>query len=110
MVVVLATGIELHTTSSTMKVSRHILLDRKFSPASSTQDGFLFLFSFQPNFYWVVRQSIMTIFAGIVQTATFHLDSNDITRPVIVRAASLAVEIDAMYGWGIREHVSRPRV
>jgi hypothetical protein len=52
----------------------------------------------------VIRQRRVAIFAGIVQTATLHLDRNNIARPVIVFAAGLGVEIDATHFWKIGIH------
>ena len=39
----------------------------------------------------------MTILAGVVDAATFHLDGNDVEGRLIVSATSLRVEIDSAH-------------
>jgi hypothetical protein len=39
----------------------------------------------------------VTILAGIVDVATFHLDGNDVEGRIVVSATSLGVEIDSIY-------------
>jgi hypothetical protein len=40
-------------------------------------------------------QSIVTLLAGKVNPAAFHLDGDDIQRAVVMGTASLGVEIDS---------------
>ena len=58
----------------------------------------------------MIGQRIVAVLAGIVDTATLHLDCNDVQRAVVVSAARLRVEIDSLdarmhVGHGFRETI-----
>jgi len=46
-------------------------------------------FTLRPDCNRMIGERLVAIFAGIVEAATFHLDSDDVSRPVIMIATSL---------------------
>jgi hypothetical protein len=43
----------------------------------------------------------VAVFASVVDTAAFHLDGDDVGGGVIVEAAGLRIEVEAVNGWRI---------
>ena len=46
-------------------------------------------FTLQPNCYRMIGERLVAILAGIIKAATFHLDGDNVSRPVIVLATGL---------------------
>ena len=46
-------------------------------------------FTLRPDSYWMIGERLVAILAGIVQAATFHLDGDDVSRPVIMLTPGL---------------------
>jgi len=42
-------------------------------------------------------ERIVAVFAGVIDTTTFHFDGNDIDRCMVVNAPALRVYVDAAY-------------
>jgi hypothetical protein len=45
----------------------------------------------------MIGEGSVAVCAGVVKAATFHLDGDDVSRPVIVLATGLCIEIYAMH-------------
>ena len=72
----------------------HVPCDAEFQFAGTAEHGWLAPFRLRPDFYRVVCQSLMAVFAGIVDAAALHPDCNDVQFRPIVSAARLRVEIN----------------
>src|SRR5579864_1679370 len=89
MIVAAAPGIEVRTTNRAARITLHVLQNRQRCAAPAAKNGLLVPFAHRPNGYRMIGQRLMTILAGIVQAATFHLYGDDVSRPVIMLAAGL---------------------
>ena len=83
----------------------HVLLNTQFRPAGPTKNRFLTPFTLGPDFDRMIGQRSMAIFACIINSATLHLDRNNVSRPVPMPAPGLRIEIDPAHFWKIRSHV-----
>ena len=111
MIVVAAPRIESRATGRALRITLHILENGQDRTAGAAENCWLVPFPLRPDFYRMIGKRLVAIFAGIVSTATFHLDRDDIGRPVIVLATSLRIEIYALYVLNPRDHcVSRNRI
>ncbi len=92
-----APGIELLTASGTGIPALHVLLNTQLRPAGPTKNRFLIPFTLGPDFDRMIGQRNMAIFACVINSATLHLDRNDVGWPVPMFATSLRIEIDAAH-------------
>lgn len=53
----------------------------------------------RPNPYFVSSECSVAILARVILTTTFHLDGNDVERRVVMAAACLRIQIDAVHVW-----------
>ncbi len=96
-IVILALRIELGPARAAAVVRIQILPDRHLRLAGAAQNCLLVPFCGRPDFNRMARQFVVTILAGVVLPATLHPDRDDVSRPVIVGATRLRIEIDAAY-------------
>jgi hypothetical protein len=89
MIVVAAPRIELCLASRTARITLHVLKNSYRCAAGAAKNCLVIPFTFWPGFKWMTGERLVTIFAGIVQAATFHLDSDDVFRPMIMLATGL---------------------
>jgi hypothetical protein len=76
--------------------------DGKFGAAGSTKDGLRVPFRLRPGNQGMVCQGVVAILAGVVGGAAFHFDGDDVDGGVVVEAAGLGVEVQAVdfLEWG----------
>jgi hypothetical protein len=100
-----APGIELLMASWTGIPALHVLLNTQFCPAGPTKNRFLTPFTLGPDFDRMIGQRSMAIFACVINSATLHLDRNNVSRPVPMFATGLRIHMDPANFWKIRSHV-----
>ena len=89
MVVVTAPRIELRATNRAARITMHVLENRQDRTAGAAEYSLLVPFIFRPDCYRMIGKCLVAILAGIVQAAAFHLDGDNVSRPVIVLATGL---------------------
>ena len=52
-------------------------------------------FGLGPDFNGVAGESVVAIIAGVVSSAAFHFDGDDVERGVVMEAAGLGIEVEA---------------
>jgi hypothetical protein len=95
--VVAASWIEHRATGWALVGALQVLPDREFRPASAAQNSSLVPLSLRPDFKRVAGQCVMTVLARKVDTATLHLDRDDIHWLAVMRAAGLSVKTNSVY-------------
>jgi len=78
MIVIAAAGIEVRTTSRTLVSGSHVHRDAELFSAMATEDRLVIPHRDGPDLDGMIRQRLMTVLAGIVDTATHHLDRDDV--------------------------------
>ena len=86
---VCAAWVEGRATDHTLKTALQVLLDGQFGTASTAENRLLIPFTFRPDLDWMICHSRMAVFASVIDSATPHLDRDNIVWTVIVRAAYL---------------------
>src|SRR5208282_3761347 len=104
MIVVAAPRIELRSTRRTAGVTLHVLENREHCTAGAAEYCILVPFTLRPDRYRMIGERLVAILAGIVLAATFHLDGNDVSRPVIMLTTGLRVEIYATHARRSQRH------
>ena len=89
MVVVAAPGIELCTASRAAGITLHVLKNGQNCAAGAAKYCRFIPCALRPERSRMIGERLVTIFAGIVKSATFHLDGDDVSRAAIVLAAGL---------------------
>jgi len=89
MIVVTTPRIELRTASRAARFALHVLEYGQHCAARATKNRLLVPFTLGPDCNRMIGERLVAIFAGIVKAATFHLDSDDVSRSVIMLATSL---------------------
>lgn len=79
MIVLSTPRIESLTTTWTPRLTVHVLADGKFRFTNATENRSLIPFCLGPDLDGVMSECGVAIFAGIVETATLHLDSDDVS-------------------------------
>jgi hypothetical protein len=99
-----ASGIELLMASRTGISALHVLLNAQFRPAGPAKNRFLTPFILRPDFDGMIGQRSMAILACVINSATLHLDRNDVSRPVPMFATGLRIQMNPAHFWKIRSH------
>ena len=89
MIVAAASRIEVRTTSRTARITTHVLENSQDCTAGAAEHCLLVPFILRPDCYGMIGEFLVAILAGIVQAATFRLDGDDVSRPVIVLTTGL---------------------
>ena len=89
MIVAATPGIELRTASRAARTTLHVLENGYRCTAGAAKYRFLVPFTFRPDCYLMISKRQVAVLACIVKATTFHLDGDDVSRPVIMRAAGL---------------------
>jgi hypothetical protein len=103
-VVVTAGGVEGGSARRADGVALKILVDGELGVAGSTEDGLLAPCGLGPDLDGVPSENDVTVLAGVVQTATFHFDGDDVEGTAVVYAARLGIEFDAVNNRGAERH------
>lgn len=99
MIVVAASGIEVRTACRTAGITLHVLKNGQDCAAGAAKHSWLLPFALWPDCYRMIGERLVAVLASVVQAATFHLDGDNVRRPVIVRATGLRIEIYATHAW-----------
>jgi len=75
--------------------ARHVLRDAQLISAGAAEHRRLVPFRLQPDLDWMSSQSLVTLFASVMDAAALHLDGDDVEFGSIVSAARHGVEINA---------------
>jgi hypothetical protein len=67
----------------------HVLENSQDCTAGAAEYCLLGPFTLQPHGYRMIGERLVAILAGIVKTATFHLDGDGVSRPAIMLATGL---------------------
>jgi hypothetical protein len=89
MIMVAAPGIEPCPASRAAGITLHVLKNSYRCTASTAKYGSLIPFVFRPHRDRVTGERHVAVFASIVKTAAFHLDGNNVGRPVVMLATGL---------------------
>lgn len=65
--------------------------------AGAAEDGVLVPFGVRPGLQTMPGESVVAVFARVEDTATAHLDSDNVESRVEVEAAGLRVELETVY-------------
>jgi len=95
-----ASGIESGAAMRAARVAREIGGNGEGGAAGATEDGGLVKLGWRPRLEGVVGESVVAILAGVEEAAAAHLDGNDVGGLVVVEAARLRVEVEAVDFWG----------
>jgi len=96
MVVVAAGRVEGCRTMRADRIAFEIGGDRESGAAGAAEDGLFVPFGLRPGHEGMVGESVVAVFAGVEEAAAFHFDGDDVERGVVVEAAGLRVEIQAV--------------
>jgi hypothetical protein len=89
MIVEATPRVELRATSRAARITPHVLENGQHSPAGAAEYCWLVPLTLRPDGDRMIGERVMAIFAGVEHTATFHLDGDDVSRPVIMLATGL---------------------
>src|ERR1700722_2532885 len=89
MIVLATPRIELCPANRAARITLHVLENRYRRTAGAAKYCWLVPFSFRPDCDRMIGERQVAILAGIVTAATFHLDGDDVSRPVIMLATGL---------------------
>ena len=104
MIVIAAGGVEGGVAMRAAGITLEIGGDGKRRATVAAEDGLFVPFRFGPGFDAVVCERVMAIFAGVIHAAAFHFDCDDIELGVVMKAAGLGIEIEAVDFWSGRKH------
>lgn len=104
MVVVATSGVEGGLAGGAARLAVEVLGDCEFGAAGSAEDGRPVPLGLRPDFDGMAGKSNVAVLAGVVETATFHLDGDDIRGAVVVEAAALWIEVEAANFWRFLRH------
>jgi hypothetical protein len=95
MVVITAGGVEGGVARGTAGVGLEIGGDGELGTAGTAEDGLVVPFGLRPGLDGMVGEGVVAVFAGVVEAAASHFDSDDVERRVVMETAGLGIEIQA---------------
>lgn len=98
-----ASGIEGFPASRTSRLAFQIFANGEFPAACATQYCPLPPLPFGPNRDRVICHRNVAILAGVVDATALYLDGDNVSRPVIMLATRVCVELHAPYFWTVRQ-------
>ena len=96
MVVVAAGGVEGGVAMRADRIALKIGGDGEKGVAGAAEDGLFVPFGLRPRLEGMIGEGVVAVFAGVEEAAAFHFDGDDVERGVVVEAAGLRVEIQAV--------------
>ncbi|MGB8475156.1 MAG: hypothetical protein WCE61_13815 [Candidatus Acidiferrum sp.] len=106
MVVVAAARVERSVAVWAAGVAIEVSGDREYGTAGAAEDGWFEPFGYGPGLERMVGKGVVAVFAGVIEAAAFHFDGDDVERRVVMEAAGLWIEIQAVDFWNGRRHVA----
>ena len=104
MVVVAAGGVERGLARRAAEVGVEIDGNGEFGAAGTAEDGWFEPIGLRPRLEAMVGEGIMAVFASVIESAALHFDGDDVERGMVVKAAGLRIEIQAVDFWNGRRH------
>lgn len=105
MMMIAAGGVEGGVAMRAAGVAGEIVGDGKRGAAGAAQNRVLVPCGVRPGFESVAGKGVVAILAGVEEAAAAHLDGDDVERGVVVGAASLRIELEAVDLWSDRRHL-----
>ena len=96
MMVVAAGGVEGGVAMRAAGIAREIVGDGKSCAASAAEDGGFVEFGMRPGFERMASEGVVAILAGVKEIAAAHLDGDDVESGMVMEAAGLRVEVEAV--------------
>jgi len=93
--VIAAGGVEGGVTRGTPGVGLEVCGDGELGAAGTAEDGLVVPFGLRPGLDGMVGEGVMAVFAGVVEAAASHFDSDDVERRVVMETAGLGIKIQA---------------
>ena len=90
-----AAGIEWSATIRACVAACHVLLDGHLISTNAAEHCRLSPFGLRPDFNRMAGQSIITILAGEIHAAAFHLDGDNVELRLVMSAARLRIQSDS---------------
>jgi hypothetical protein len=107
MVMVAAGGVEGGVAKGAAGVGFEVGGDSELDAAGAAEDGRFVPFGLRPGFDRVASQGIVTVFASVEEAAALHFDGDDVESGMVMKAASLWIEMEAAdFGSGWRHCMS----
>ena len=103
MMVISAGGVEGGVARGAAGVGLEVGEDGELGAAGTAEDGLVVPFGLRPGLDGMVGEGVVAVFAGVVEAAAFHFDSDDVEWRVVMETAGLGIEIQAAdigSGWG----------
>ena len=96
MIVVAAGGVERGMARGAAGVALEVGGDREDGVAGTAEDGGFLPFGLGPGIEGMVGEGVVALFAGVEEAAAFHFDGDDVEWGMVVEAAGLGVEMEAV--------------
>lgn len=96
MMVVAAGGVKGGVAVRAAGIAREIVGDGKSCAASAAENGGFVEFGMRPGFERMAGEGVVAILAGIEEAAAAHLDGDDVESGMVMEAAGLRVEVEAV--------------
>jgi hypothetical protein len=90
-----ASWIEGRAANRACETAIQVLLNGHLRPACATKHGGFGPFRLWPDLDRMASQSLVAVLAGVIDTATPHLDGNNVENTPVVSAASVHIEVDS---------------
>src|SRR5450755_2222010 len=104
MVVIAAPGIELLTAACAPRSTVHVFLNRQLRATGSAENCLLIPFDLRPDPNRVIGERRVAVFACVVNATALHLDRDNVSRPMIVGAPGLRIQVEAAHLRNLRRH------
>lgn len=99
MIVIAAGGVERCVARGAAGVALEVGGDREDGVAGTAEDGEFLPFGLGPGLDGMVGEGVVAVFAGVEEAAAFHFDGDDVEGGVVVEAAGLRIEMEAVDFW-----------
>jgi hypothetical protein len=104
MVVVAAGGVEEGVARGADRITLEVSGDGESGAASAAEDSVLMELGGGPRLDGVIGERVVAVFAGVEEAAALHFDGDDIERGMVVKAAGLWIEMEAVDVWSRLRH------
>lgn len=105
MLVIAAGRVEGGVAVRAAGIAREIVGDGESCAASAAEDGGFVEFGMRPRFERMAREGVVAIVASVEEAAAAHLDGDDVESRVVMEAAGLRVEVEAVNERRGRRHL-----
>ena len=104
MIVVAAGGVEGGVARGADRIALEVSGDGEGGAAGAAEDSVLMELGGRPRLDGVIGESIVAVFACIEEAAAFHFNGDDVERGMVVEAAGLGIEMEAVDIWSGGRH------